>query len=133
NKGDICGSPRRRWTNRHVHRFVLESGARVDAAPGTSMSRAPCAPWLTGVIPSYCGELWIDIALQSLACEAADGIEVLVIDGSPTSATCDIARTYLDRLRLRVFERRDLLTWQAKTNFGVQMAESSHVCWLGVD
>jgi glycosyltransferase involved in cell wall biosynthesis len=97
------------------------------------MSRDAGAPWLTVVIPSYCGELWIDTALQSLAGEAADGIEVLVIDGSPTSATCDIARTYLDRLRLRVFERRDLLSWQAKTNFGVQMAESSHVCWLGVD
>jgi hypothetical protein len=97
------------------------------------MSRDARAPWLSVVIPSYCGEPWIDIALQSLACQAADGIEVLVIDGSPTSATLDIARNYMDRLRLRVFERGDLLSWQAKTNFGVQMAESKHVCWLGVD
>jgi hypothetical protein len=39
----------------------------------------------------------------------------------------------MDRLRLRIFSRVDLGTWQAKTNFGVQMAESKHVCWLGVD
>jgi hypothetical protein len=25
------------------------------------------------------------------------------------------------------------LSWQTKTNFGVEIAESSHVCWLGVD
>lgn len=90
-------------------------------------------PWLTVVIPSYRGELWIDKALQSIVCEMAQGIEVLVIDGSPTTATRDIAHTYEDRLRLRVFERCDLTSWQAKTNFGVEMAASKHVCWLGVD
>jgi glycosyltransferase involved in cell wall biosynthesis len=108
-------------------------GARIDTGRRTNLSRDAHTPWLTVVIPSYCGERWIDIALQSLVCEAVDGIEVLVIDGSPTSATLDIGRNYMDRLRLRVFERRDLPSWQAKTNFGVQMAESNHVCWLGVD
>jgi hypothetical protein len=96
-------------------------------------SGSDSVPWLTVVIPSYRGEQWIDAALQSLAAEAAEGVEVLVIDSSPTSATCDIARNYSDRLRLRVSERRDLLSWQAKTNFGVEIAKSSHVCWLGVD
>jgi glycosyltransferase involved in cell wall biosynthesis len=95
--------------------------------------RSDSAPWLTVVIPSYCGERWIDAALHSLAAEAAAGVDVLVVDSSPTSATRDIACNYLDRLRLRVFERCDLLSWHAKTNFGVEIAESSHVCWLGVD
>jgi glycosyltransferase involved in cell wall biosynthesis len=89
-------------------------------------------PWLSVVIPSHHGELWIDTALRSLV-EEADGIEVLLIDGSSTSATLDIARAYSDRLCLRVFERRDLQSWQAKTNFGVSEAASAHVCWLGVD
>jgi glycosyltransferase involved in cell wall biosynthesis len=91
------------------------------------------APWLTVVIPSYCGEQWIDASLSSLAAEAAEGIEVLVIDSSPTSATRDLARGYSTRLRLRVLERGDLQSWQTKTNFGVQCAESTHICWLGVD
>jgi glycosyltransferase involved in cell wall biosynthesis len=90
-------------------------------------------PWLTVVIPSFHGESWIDTALGSLAKETTDGIEVVLIDGGPTSATRDIAHTYGDRLRLRVIERCDLKSWQAKTNFGVQQAESDHVCWLGVD
>jgi hypothetical protein len=84
-------------------------------------------------MPSYCGEHWIDASLSSLVCEAAEGVEVLVIDSSPTSASRDIARSYSDRLRIRVFERCDLAAWQTKTNFGVEMAESNHICWLGVD
>jgi glycosyltransferase involved in cell wall biosynthesis len=84
-------------------------------------------------MPSRCGEQWIDASLKSLAVEGAGGIEVIVIDSSPTSATRDIAFKYIDSLRLRVIERRDLLSWQAKTNFGVNLAAADHICWLGVD
>jgi hypothetical protein len=84
-------------------------------------------------MPCYRGEQWIDTSLNSIACEAAEGVEVLVIDGGPTSAARDIAQSYSGRLRIRVFERCDLSSWQTKTNFGVETAESSHICWLGVD
>lgn len=90
-------------------------------------------PWLTVIMPTHCGEPWIGAALGSLAAEAEPGIEVLMIDSSPTSATLDIARRYSDRLHLRVFERRDLLMWHAKTNLGVEVAESQHICWLHQD
>ena len=98
-----------------------------------AVSRGVSAPWITVIMPSYRGEQWIDTSLNSLAHEAAEGVEVLVIDGGPTSAARDIAQSYSDRLRIRVFERCDLSSWQTKTNFGVEMAESSHICWLGVD
>ena len=78
-------------------------------------------------------EQWIDASLSSLVAEGAEGIEVILIDSSPTSATRDIARRYSDRLLMRIFERCDLSSWQAKTNIGVELARSSHVCWLGVD
>lgn len=97
------------------------------------MSRIAPAPWLTVIIPSYCGERWIDASMNSIAAEAAQDVEVLLIDGSPTAATRDIAQRYADRVRLRVFERCDLTSWHSKTNFGVETAESSHICWLGVD
>jgi hypothetical protein len=97
------------------------------------VSRDVSAPWLTVIMPSYCGEKWIDASLSSLALEGTEGIEVLVIDSSPTAATRDIAESYSNRLRLRVFERCDLQSWHTKTNFGVQIARSSHICWLGVD
>lgn len=111
-----------------------EAGLRhLIAAPATSSIRTAATPWLTVIMPSYCGERWIGASLRSLVEERPEGVEVLVIDSSPTSATRDMARDYSDRLRLRVVERCDLPTWQSKTNFGVEMAESTHICWIGVD
>jgi glycosyltransferase involved in cell wall biosynthesis len=72
-------------------------------------------------------------ALSSIAAEAPEGVEVLVVDGGPTGAALEIARSYASRLQLRTFERRDLASWHSKSNFGVEIARSSHVCWLGVD
>jgi glycosyltransferase involved in cell wall biosynthesis len=90
-------------------------------------------PWLSVVMPSHRGERWIDTALLSLAEEWARGIEVLLVDSGDTAAARDIAQTFSNRVRIRIFERRDLRSWHAKTNFGIEMAESEHVCWLGVD
>jgi glycosyltransferase involved in cell wall biosynthesis len=98
-----------------------------------STTRAASGTWLTVIMPSYCGEQWIDSALRSLAAESMQGIEVLVLDSSPTPATRDVARRYSDRLHLRIIERPDLLSWHHKTNVGVQIAESTHICWLHVD
>jgi glycosyltransferase involved in cell wall biosynthesis len=98
-----------------------------------SVGRPTSAPWLTVIMPTHRGEQWIDASLRSLVAEAAEGVEVLVLDSSPTPATLDIARGYSDRLHLRAVERRDLLMWHAKTNFGVQIAESNHICLLHQD
>jgi glycosyltransferase involved in cell wall biosynthesis len=98
-----------------------------------SASCTAAEPWLSVIMPTHCGEPWIDASLRSLAAEPLEGIEVLVLDSSPTSATRDIARSYSDRLDLSVFERRDLLMWHAKTNLGVEIARSNHICWLHQD
>jgi glycosyltransferase involved in cell wall biosynthesis len=84
-------------------------------------------------MPSYRGEEWIGLALQSLAAGRADGIEVLLIDGGPTPAARHIAREFEGRVHLRVIVREDLSSWHAKTNFGVQLAQSPYVCLLSVD
>ena len=90
-------------------------------------------PWLSVIIPSYRGERWIRTALESVASEHSTGIEVLLIDSSPTTATLDIAGQLSDRLQLRLFSRPDLDSWHAKTNFGIEAADACHLCWLGVD
>ena len=106
---------------------------RSDEATSLERPGRSVAPWLTVIMPSYCGEQWIDASLGSLADDAYEGIEVIVVDSSPTSASRDIALRFADRLRLCVIERRDLVSWHTKTNFGVEIAESDHICWLGVD
>jgi Glycosyl transferase family 2 len=116
-----------------AHIVTSDTLPTAKSTTDLAITREGGSPWITVIMPSYRGEQWIDSSLSSLVREAAQGVEVLVIDSSPTSEARDIAYSYSDRLRIRVFERPDLRSWQTKTNYGVEMAESNHICWLGVD
>jgi hypothetical protein len=95
--------------------------------------QASVRPDLTIIMPTHCGERWIDATLRSVAAEATDRLELILVDSSPSSATLDIARRYSNHMRLQLHERPDLLSWQAKTKFGVDIAGSAHICWLHQD
>ncbi|QGM99458.1 glycosyltransferase [Methylocystis parvus] len=84
-------------------------------------------------MPTHKGELWIDATLASLAAQDEAGMEVVLVDSSPTSATLDIARRYADRLDLRLYERKDMLPWPAKVNFAVAEARAPFVSILHQD
>ncbi|WP_426169853.1 glycosyltransferase [Sandarakinorhabdus sp. DWP1-3-1] len=84
-------------------------------------------------MPTHKGDQWLAETLESVAGQAVAGIEVLVIDSSPTTATVDIARSFAGRIDVQVHERPDLLMWHAKTNFGVTIARAAHACWLHQD
>lgn len=96
-------------------------------------AQASGAAWLSVIVPTYCSELWLSATLDSVEAEAAEGIEVLLVDSSPTSASRDIARTYLGRLDLKIFDRPDLPMWHEKTNFAAGIAAADHLCWLHHD
>src|SRR4026207_768417 len=91
------------------------------------------SPWLSVVLPTHNGERWIAAAMDSLACQADPGIEVLVIDTSDRDATLEIVRKYSDRLSLRLFQPKDVTGCSAKTNYGVRQARAKHISWLCQD
>ncbi len=109
-------------------RSTLPLAPQIQGAPSSLRT-----PWLSVILPCYRGERWIGATLDSLAAEADDGVEILVIDSSPDSSALDIVRGYSDRLRLRIFERPDLNMWHSKTNFAVAQAQAAHACWLHAD
>lgn len=90
-------------------------------------------PFLSVVMPVHEGAEWIGATLESLAAEPTDRIEIIVLDSSPTSSTTEIVEQFIDRLPVRLLQRRDLVSWQTKTNFGAQLAEADHVCILHQD
>jgi glycosyltransferase involved in cell wall biosynthesis len=103
-----------------------------------SKGRPADVPWLSVVMPIHCGEQWIDAALRSIVaevtpCGAPAGVEILVLDSSPTAASLDIVRRHVDRLDPRIHVCHDRRMWHAKTNHGVTMARAEHVCWLHQD
>jgi glycosyltransferase involved in cell wall biosynthesis len=90
-------------------------------------------PWLSVIMPVHCGEAWIGASLQSIADEAGEGIEVLILDSSPDPGTMAVARRFEGRLGLRLFPDSPLQSWPAKTNVAVQLAEADHLCLLHQD
>jgi glycosyltransferase involved in cell wall biosynthesis len=90
-------------------------------------------PWLSVIVPCYNGERWLAAALQSVVDQKDCGIEVIVIDGSVTDASLKIVDSFADKLLIRAEHRPDLLSWTAKTNFGVEQARGDRICMLHVD
>jgi glycosyltransferase involved in cell wall biosynthesis len=90
-------------------------------------------PFLSVVMPIHEGAEWIEATLDSLAVEPNWGLEVIVIDSSPTSATSVIVEQFAQRLPLRLLRRSDLRPWQTKTNLGVELARADHACILHQD
>ena len=89
--------------------------------------------WLSVIVPCYNGERWLAAALQSVVDQKDCGIEVIVIDGSVTDASLKIVDSFADKLLIRAEHRPDLLSWTAKTNFGVEQARGDRICMLHVD
>lgn len=93
----------------------------------------PDKPFLSVVMPVHEGAEWIGETLESLAAEPTTGIEIIVIDSSPSDATAAIVESYADRLPLQLLRRPDIKPWQTKTNMGVSLASAEHVCILHQD
>lgn len=90
-------------------------------------------PLLSVIMPVHGGSEWIGATLDSLVTEPGDGLEIIVIDSSETSATAEIVAQFVDRLPLRLLQRSDLTPWQTKTNLGVELATAEYVCILHQD
>jgi glycosyltransferase involved in cell wall biosynthesis len=90
-------------------------------------------PFLTVVMPVHDGRDWIGPTLNSLAAEPLDGVEIFVIDSSPTLETAEIVDGHARHPKLQLLRRPDLRSWQSKTNLGVELATAGHVCTLHQD
>lgn len=90
-------------------------------------------PWLSVVMPVLNGANYLASALQSVACQVDGEVELIVVDGGSTDGTIEILSTFADRLPLRFFQRRDLESWVAKTNFGLSQARGNFVSFLHHD
>jgi glycosyltransferase involved in cell wall biosynthesis len=89
--------------------------------------------WLSVIVPSHNGQRWLSTALQSIADQKERGIEVIVIDSSTENTSLAIAESFSSQVVIRALRRPDLLSWMAKTNFGVEQAKGNWICMLHQD
>src|SRR3954466_5222777 len=62
-------------------------------------------PWLSVIMPTYNGEMYLRSALESVLSQADDRIEILAVDDGSTDSTLRILESYRGRMPLTIFER----------------------------
>jgi glycosyltransferase involved in cell wall biosynthesis len=90
-------------------------------------------PWLSVVMPTYNGAAYLAAALDSIAAQHDNDIEILAIDDGSTDETLALLRHYAKKLPLRIMERGRVGNWVANTNYGLSLACGEYVCYLHQD
>jgi GT2 family glycosyltransferase len=90
-------------------------------------------PWLSVVMPIHNGEAYLADALDSVAAQAPEGIEIVAVDDGSTDATPEILRRYSQTLPIRVVAEGRLGNWVAATNRGLRLATGAFACFLHHD
>lgn len=76
------------------------------------------------VIPAYNEESEIASCLEHVVAQTRPPDEVLVVDNNSTDLTCEIARSYVDKLPIRiVHERRQGVSWARRLGFDAATGE----------
>ncbi len=89
--------------------------------------------WLSVIMPTYNGAPYLPAALDSVANQAGEDIELIAVDDGSTDATVGILRSYSRKLRLKLLERIHVGNWVANTNEGLRAAVGAYACFLHQD
>jgi GT2 family glycosyltransferase len=114
---------------------VLNRGFSTDRQirPSGYPRWVPAAPWLSVIIPTYNGSSFLGHALDSIAIQHADDIEVIAVDDGSTDDTVAILEGYAAKLPLTVIQQGRIGNWVAGTNRGLQAASGRYASILHQD
>ncbi len=90
-------------------------------------------PWLSVIMPTFNGERFLHRALASVADQADDDIECIVVDDGSTDATLRIAKDFRHRIPMRIHSLRRSGNWAANTNDALATAKGEYACFLHQD
>lgn len=90
-------------------------------------------PWLSVLIPTYNGETFLPLMLESIIQQNDSGFECIIVDDGSTDATLSIIETYKDKLPIRLLQMERNGNWVANTNYALSLATGKYVCFLHQD
>jgi glycosyltransferase involved in cell wall biosynthesis len=91
------------------------------------MTGSASGPWLSVLIPTFNGEAYLKEALESVAAQSRDGLEVIAVDDGSTDATLSILESFSPRLRIRIEPRPHSGNWVAGSNLALRLARGEFV------
>lgn len=87
---------------------------------------------LTVIVPVYNGEKFLDRCFNSLIMQTNKNFDVIMVDDGSTDNSINIAKSYLDKLNLKIFSQSNRGVSSAR-NFGISKANSELVTFLDCD
>ena len=90
-------------------------------------------PWLSVLIPTYNGEDYLHLALNSIIAQSETNIECIVVDDGSTDSTISILNSYTEKLPIRLIRLQRKGNWVANTNYALSIASADYVCFLHQD
>ena len=93
----------------------------------------PAVPLFSLVVPAYNRADFIGRCLESIVAQEFDDLEVVVVDDASTDGTADVARSFADRLCLRVLVNHVNCERSWSRNRGAEGARGRYVVFLDSD
>jgi len=90
-------------------------------------------PWLSVLIPTYNGEDYLALTLDSIVIQNDPDIECIIVDDRSTDSTRSIIESYTNRLSIKLLPPSDLGNWPANTNQALNVAKGDYICILHQD
>jgi len=84
-------------------------------------------------MPTYQGKPFLPLALDSIAGQFEDDIELIVVDDGSTDGTLDILDSYAGKIPLRIIRQTHGGNWVKSTNLGFSEASGTYLCMLHQD
>ena len=92
-----------------------------------------CDIWLSIIMPTFNGEQFISVALESVVAQKLEGVELLVIDDGSVDRTLQIVREFALRFPIKIVLNQHRGNWVLSTNEGIRMAQGKWVTFLHQD
>ena len=91
------------------------------------------SPLLSVVMPTFNGEKYLAVALESVRSQGENGIDLVIVDDGSSDHTLDIVRSFASSLPIRLITPGRLGNWVAATNLGLREATGDWACFLHQD
>ena len=89
--------------------------------------------WLSVIMPTWNGEKFLESALESVAAQKEDNLEIIAVDDGSTDSTLDILKSYSRQLPMHIIKRNHTGNWVANTNIGLSEASGRYISFLHQD